>query len=75
VGQVGLDAAFEQFNFFGCEQVAYAHRTIALVIGHVLVCGAGLHALVEGGYGWGGHVVECVRLASVQGLHQKQFSA
>jgi hypothetical protein len=75
VGQVGLDAVTQQCHFFGREQVADAHSTIALVIGHVLVGGAGLDALVEGGYGWSGHVVECVRLASVQGLHQKQFSA
>jgi hypothetical protein len=75
VGQVGLDAAFEQFHFFGCEQVAYAHRTIALVIGHVLVCGADLHALVEGCEGWGGHVGEGVRLTRIQALHKKQFSA
>jgi hypothetical protein len=48
VGQIGLDTAFEQFYFFGCEQVADTHRTIALVIGHVLVGGTGLYALAQG---------------------------
>ena len=48
VGQVGLNAVPQQGHFFGREQVADAHRAITLVVGHVLVGGAGLHALAQG---------------------------
>jgi len=47
VSQVGLNASFQQFHFIWRQQLADAHRTIALVIGHVLLSGAGVHTLAQ----------------------------